>query len=319
MAFYSDVKEHCSPSALDNWLNSKASFIKNYFAGEKGPETKAMTAGTQIHALVEAGVFKAQKVFDRNEHKLLINVNEMFKFLGVPDSYTSKTMEDENAGSYAEFVDYKSGKSNGWVEKLPTDIKMKATAWLVWKDTGCPDMVFGHIEYIQTMYDPETRTVVPVEGKETEVISITYTREELEAFTKVIEREMSAVNEEYERWKSSTGEFVNQQDVERYVALRNEIEQKEVELEEIGNRIQQQMEFGGEEHHKTSFGTFSMKCTKTYEYPMTLKINYLDMGLMLDDADQIAAAAKAAKKNFELVNDPVSTTRKVQFRPARTK
>lgn len=315
--FYHDIKEHMSPSAMDQWLNGRSSFIRSYFAQEKGPETKAMTAGTQIHALVEAGVIKAKHVYGHNEEKIKIQVpGTEFYFLGVPDSYGDVV---KIAGGYVAFVDYKSGKANNWKEKLPTDIKMKATAWLVWMQSGCPAEVQGHIEYIQTTWDPNTKTVVPVDDKETEVISITYTGAELEAFTKVIAREMHAVNEEYEKWLQSTGDFVKASDVEAYVSLRNEIEAKEAELEEIAERIKDQMEFGGEENHKTPVGTFFIRETSTYAYPPDL--TFLVDGseeYTLEKADRVGSGLKAAKKNFELANEPVSTSRSISFRAAKS-
>ena len=323
MSFYHDKKEHMSPSALDQWLNSRAAFIRSYFASERGPTTKAMEAGTQIHSLVEAGIIKAKHVYQHAEAKLKVQVPDTdLYFLGVPDSYErhwsgSKEGEGE-PDEAAYFVDYKSGKANNWAEKLPTDIKMRATAWLVWMQTGNPKKVHGFIEYIQTTWDPNTKAVVPLEGKETEVLSITYTAAELEAFTKVITREMAAVNAEYEKWLQR-GDFVKAEDVDRYVALRNEIEVKEAELDEIADRIKDQMEFGGEENHKTPAGTFFIQEKSTYDYPQDLR--FLVDGAdeyTLEDADRVGAGLKAAKKNWELGNEPVSTNRTISFRAAKS-
>lgn len=313
MSFYHDVKPHMSPSALAQWLSGRGQFVRSYFAMEKGPETKAMTAGTEIHALVEAGIIKAKHVYGYAEAELKVQVpGTEYYFLGRPDSYEGMKSE------YASFVDYKSGKANGWDEKLPTDIKMRATAWLVWMQTGQPKKVLGFVEFFQTTWDPEQKKVVPIDGKETEVSKIVYTADELEAFTKVIIRAMEDVNTFYEKWKESTGDFVNAKDVERSVELRREITEKEMELDEVEERILSQMEFGGEENHKTPYGTYFIKTTKTYEYPKELRF-LLDgkEEFTLDKAERVASGVKAAKTNFELANDPKETKRKVQFRAAR--
>lgn len=315
--FYHDIKEHMSPSALAQWLGGRGQFVRSYFAMEKSPETKAMTAGTEIHALVEAGIIKAKHVYEHPEAELKVQVpGTDFYFLGRPDSYGKVV---KIGGGYVAFVDYKSGKANGWDEKLPTDIKMRATAWLVWRACGEPEEVQGFVEFIQTTWDPDQKKVVPLDGKEIEVSSITYTADEMEAFTKVIANAMRDVNDFYEKWKESTGDFVNGKDVQAYAELRQEIEEKEAELDELAERILSQMEFGGEENHKTPAGTFFIKNTKTYEYPPTLKINYLNMGLVLEDAEAIGAATKAAKTNFELTNEPKEVRRSIQFRKAKEK
>lgn len=313
--FYHDIKEHMSPSALAQWHNGKGQFVRSYFAGEKSPETKAMTAGTEIHALIEAGIIKAKHVYDCNEQTLKIPVGTTeFWFLGKPDSFESEAHLDE-----VHFVDYKSGKANDWEEKLPTDLKMRATAWLVWRQTGMPSSVFGHIEYIQTTWDSEQKKVVPVDGKETEVISIEYTAKELGDFTKVIANTMRDVNDFYEEWKQSTGDFVNSEDVNRYAELKQEVEGLEAELEEVGLRILVQMEFGGEENHKTPFGSFFIRETCSYEYPKDLPFSVDGKELNLENAEKIASAAKAAKSNYELINEPKTVTRKVNFRRIKEK
>lgn len=314
MNFYHEIKPHMSPSALSQWLGSRGSFVRSYFAGERGPETKAMTAGTEIHALVEAGIIKAKHTYQHNEMEVKVEVpGTSYHFLGRPDSY-------EVDGEVAKFVDYKSGKANGWEEKLPTDIKMRATAWLVWRETGEPMQVHGFIEFIQTTWDPDLKKVVPIDGKETEVASIIYTAKELKAFTRVIATAMDDVNTFYEKWKDSSGEFVNNADVERSVELRNAIDKAEMELEEVEDRILSQMEFGGEETHKTSYGSFFIKTTKTYEYPKTLEF-LLDgeEEFTIEKAERVAAGVSAAKKNFELVNDPKEIKRSVNFRRAKEK
>lgn len=314
MSFYPDVKDGSSPSALAQWFNQRSSFIKSYFVGERGPETKAMQTGTEIHALIEAGIIKAKHVYEHAEKGLSVEIAPGRVFRGRPDSH-----EGVNRAGSVAFVDYKSGKANEWKEKLPTDIKMKATAWLVWKTSGEPEFVYGFVEYFQTTWDPNQKKVVLVDGVESDSIGITYRASELREFTQVILKAMDAVNDFYDVWIKSTGEFVNKEDVIRYGEVKQQIDDLEMKLGEIGERILIQMEAGGEETHKTPIGTFFVKETKTYEYPATIKINYLDMGLVLEDADAIGAATKAAKKNYELINEPKSTSRKMQFRPAKEK
>lgn len=308
--FYHDIKEHLSPSALAQWLNGRGQFVRSYFAGEKSPETKAMTAGTEIHALIEAGIIKAQHTYDCNEQTLKIPVGKTnFWFLGKPDSFESEPTDDE-----VSFVDYKSGKANEWEKKLPTDIKMRATAWLVWRQTGMPSIVNGHIEFIQTTWDPEQKKVIPMDDKETEVISIAYTATELENFEKVIANAMRDINDFYEKWKVSSGEFVNQDDVQRYIEIKNEIAERELELAEVGSRIQTQMEFGGEENHKISQGSFFITERCSYEYPKDLPFIVDGVNWNLEQSEKVVSAAKAAKSNYELVNEPKTTVRNVQFR-----
>lgn len=310
MSFYHDEKEYMSPSAISQWMNGRSQFIRTYFAGEKSPTTSAMRGGTEIHALIEAGLIKARHVYAYSEIEVKVQVpGTEFWFLGRPDSHSKKTTLDGKKVAY--FVDYKSGKANGWDEKLPTDIKMRATAWLVWMAAGQPDLVYGYIEFIQTTWDPEQKKVVPLEGKETEVTGITYTADEMEAFSKVIANTMRDVNDYYEKWKLSTGEFVNPSDVARYAQVKNEIAIKEEELNDIAERILIQMEFGGEEQHKTPLGTFYITEKSVYEYPADLAVTPT---MTLDAVDQLTAVAKAAKKNYELSNEPKEVKRSIGFR-----
>lgn len=315
MAYYHDIKEHLSPSALSQWLNGRGQFVRSYFAGEKGPETKAMTAGTEIHALIEAGIIKAKHGYAHNEEEVRVQVpgTDLF-FMGKPDSYGPFL-------GYANFVDYKSGKANNWQDKLPTDIKMRATAWLVWIKCEQPDYVRGYIEFFQTTWDPDQKKVVPVDDKETEVVSIIYTAKEMELMTKVIRNEMQNVNEFYEKWLKSSGEFVNNIDVEEAVELRNAIKEAEETLAEVEERILAQMDFGGVLNHKTDAGTFFVKETVKYEYPPELE--FLHNGkydCTLAEAEQMASEVKAAKKNYELINEPVGEPiYSLTFRAAKEK
>jgi hypothetical protein len=301
MAFYPDQKDGMSPSALAQWFNSRSAFVKSYFEGDRSPTTKAMEAGTQIHALVEAGIIKAKHIYDVGEEEISITIAEGRVFRGRPDSHQKKAVKGT-----VSFVDYKSGKANAWKEKLPTDIKMKATAWLVWMQAGQPEKVEGYVEFIQTTWDPESRTVVPIDDKETEVEHVTYWAEDLKAFTGVILKAMSDVEDFYQKWQTR-GDFVNSQDVAMYAETKAEIVRLEAELESIGERIASQMEFGGQENHKTNLGTFYFTTRETYDYPADLPVRALDQELTLGQADEVAAATKAAKKNFELIAEPVST------------
>lgn len=306
-----------SPSAMAQYYTSKGQFTRSYFAMEKGPETAAMKGGTAIHALVEAGIIKAQHVYQNSEKELKIQVpGTEFYCMGRPDDYGTGS----NLTPFC-FVDYKSGKANGWEEKLPTDVKMRMTAWLVWMKLGQPSQTHGFIEFIQTTWDPEQKKVVPIDDKETEIVSIVYSAKELDEFTKVIANTMRSINELYEKWKQSTGEFVNNQDIERYVELKKKMVEIEAEADEVGDRILAQMEFGGEENHKTKFGTFFIRETKTYDIPKNLSFKVgTDQEYTLEQADVIISAAKAAESNYKLANEPSSSpSRKVNFRPSKDK
>lgn len=316
MAFYHEKKEHMSPSAMATWFTSKANFVKSYFEGEKGPTTKAMEGGTVIHRLIEAGLIPAKHVYAMAEPELKFPVpGSDYFFMGRPDSCDEVAKDDA-----ARFVDYKSGKANDWVKKLPTDLKMKATAWLVWMQTGKPSKVFGAVEFIATTWDPETRSVVPIEGIPTEEILITYQAEDLEAFTGVIVKTMDEVNAFYEKWGDSTSEFVSEEDVDRYIALEEKREAIVAEQDEIKERLQGQMEFGGILNHKDPRGTFYLTEKATYSYPKDLSFEVVDPAtseaemISLEKAGMVDAAAKAAKKNYELVSEPVSTSTSIGFR-----
>ena len=104
--FYHDIKEHASPSSLEQFLRQRSAFIKNYFEGKKMPETPQMKFGIQVHALIEHGILKVQKQWDINEATLTHEAAPGLKVLGKPDSYRSKVVKNT-----AEFVDYKTGGS----------------------------------------------------------------------------------------------------------------------------------------------------------------------------------------------------------------
>ena len=147
--FYHDKKEHMSPSALDQWFRQRSAFVGSYFEEKDRVDTKAMQAGRQIHRLIEGGMIPAKCSYAINEQEIKVRVpGTDFYFMGIPDSRT-----ESKDGNESMFVDYKSGKANEWKEKLPTDIKMKATAWLVWQEGGeSAEVVKGAIEFIQTTW-----------------------------------------------------------------------------------------------------------------------------------------------------------------------
>lgn len=308
--FYPTIKGHLSPSALDNWLRSRSAFVKTYFEGEKGPETSAMTAGKQVHKLIEGGFLKVKLKYDIDEQEINYTFENGVKFLGFPDSYTK-----EQRRGIVFFVDYKTGKVNGWEEKLPTDIKMKATAWLVWQQTGKPKQVAGAIEFIQTTWDPESKQVVPIDDKETELIGIKYSSQELQDFTAVIERAIEDINEFYEQWKGKTDMFIDTNDVVKYIELKSKITELSTEMDEIGDRLKTQMEAGGMVNHKTAFGTFYTTARKVYEYPKELPID--ESGMTLERAGEIATLVKVAQKNYELIAEPKSESTSIGFRVAK--
>ena len=310
--FYPDQKPHISPSALDNWINSRSNFVRSYFEGEKSPETSAMKAGTKIHRLIEAGLIPAKHVFDIGEDEVNVVIKDGIKVMGKPDSMTQKPKD-----GIAYFVDYKSGKANDWKEKLPKDVKMRTTAWLVWNANQKPEKVIGYIEYIATTWDPVAKEVVPIEGIPTESIEQVYTAKELEDFTQVILKAIDDVNDFYETWKNSTSEFISDEDCREYVDLENQIAELTAKQDAIKEKIMGQMDFGYKVNYKTPFGTFYITERKTYEYPEAMRINYLDYGLTLADADEIAGAVKVAKKNYELIAEPKSTSRSLGYRKAK--
>lgn len=308
--FYHDQKEHMSPSAHDSWHRSRAAFIRSYFEGEKTAETTAMRFGTQVHALIEAGLLHVQKQFDKNEITLVHEVPmSTYKYLGRPDSFQGKPKKNT-----VEFVDYKTGKKSEWDDKLTTDIKMLGTAWLVWVETGKPQAVIGHIEFLQTEWNEEKRELELVD-KPTELSSRTYHYDELEAFGDVIRNDMSAVNAFYEKWLTKSDEFIDKDDCAELARIEAQIEELDAKAKSLRESIKAQMEFGGLNSYKLpGVGTFSMSTRKSYTYPPSLRINYLDYGLVLEDYLEIEKAVKSAKKNFELASEPTSESVTFSFR-----
>lgn len=307
--FYHEIKEHMSPSALDQWMRSRAAFIQSYFEGKKGPETPAMKFGTQVHALIEHGLLKVKKQYDQNEQGLKHEAGGGLYVFGKPDSYQSKPVKNT-----VEFVDYKTGKASEWQKKLPTDLKMKTTAWLVWKETGCPAAVIGHIEFLQTTWNEE-KSCLELIGEETEVTSITYHKADLEAFTEVIIKIMTEVNTFYETWKDRTTDFVDKDDIKLLADLTAKADAIEEEIKAVKASIMSQMEFGGLTTYKEEgLGTLSITTRKTYNTPENLPFKVGKKTYTLKDFEEIEMASKAAVKNYQLITEPVSTSESISFR-----
>ncbi len=274
-----------------------------------------MRTGTKVHRMIEMGLIPAKCVYDKSEEVLTVEIGDGVKVLGVPDSYS----QQEKDGMAAVFVDYKTGKGNEWKEKLPTDIKMKTTAWLVWKNAGQPQKVKGAIEYIATEWDPKEKAIVPIEGRETEVIEITYDYKELEAFTQVILKAIAEINEFYEKWLTKDASAINQKDIEAYMELKQAKDKAEAEMKEIGQRILEQMEFGGVASHKVAGGSFYTITKKTWEYPEGLTFEVGGEIKTLEYAEEVSAAAKVTVKNYELATEPKTETTSIGFRVAKDK
>jgi hypothetical protein len=310
--FYSDIKSHISPSALATWHNSKSGFIKSYFKGERTPETQAMKAGTKIHALIEAGFLESTNKFAVSERDLIVDFKDTgITVLGRPDSYEIDYVQNK-----AKFVDYKSGKENHWTEEeLANDLKMRLTAWLIWKTTNEPYLVDGIIEWIGTEWNGTE--LVPT--GERYCVAVQYTDKELRDFEKVIQKTIDEVNAEYERFLESSTKFVVQDDINSYNEIFQQIEALEDKLSFYKEKIAGQLEFGGARTFSCDFGTFSFRERKEYEYPKDLKIGYKDITLTLEAGEQIEKALSVVKKNFELNNDPVRVTKTLGFTPKRKK
>lgn len=306
MTFYPDEKEGMSPSSIAMWLGAKSSFIKYYFKGDKMFETESMRTGTQVHRLVEAGLMPVKCNYTFPEKEISVTLLPGMIFRGRPDSYG---LYDDQA----LFVDYKTGKKSEWKDKLPSDIKMRATAFLVWIETGKPKEVKGFIEFIQTKQ--EGKKVVPIEGKETEVIEITYTEKDMEDFTCVIIKEMEKVNTFYTKWsKHEGGGFITDSHVEDFIILDQKIKELELKRDTLKETMLDLMEFGGEENHLTAYGTFYLMHKKKYDYPETLTFSVKDDMYDIGKAQDVASGLKGAKKAFELSNEPVSISTSIGFR-----
>jgi len=312
--FYHEVKEHISPSAMESWIRQRSSFIKSYFEGQKGPETAAMTFGTQVHALIEHGMLNAQKKYDKDEAILKHEAGDGLYMLGKPDSYNSKVVKNT-----VEFVDYKTGKASEWEKKLPTDIKMKATAWLVWMETGKPAAVKAHIEFLQTTWDEDKQQMTLLE-KDTEITSITYQKADLEEFTDVIIRTMEEINTFYLKWIDRTAEFIDEKDCRELQELRAKRDEIDEQMSVLTESIESQMDFGGMMSYKLEgVGQFSIRQTKTFKIPTILPFKVGKKKYTMEDFIEIQSAAKAAEKNFKITNEPISTSTSISFTPVKDK
>lgn len=305
-----------SPSAIAAWHSRRSNFVKRYFEEEEMVKTKAMEAGTMIHRLIEGGMMEAKCRYDETEKELRVHLTDDVDFMGYPDSHTSEAKD-----SVAKFVDYKSGKANHWEDKLPTDMKMRATAWLVWKETGEPDEVVGQVEYIPTTWNPEAEEVQPIEGAESEVVSYTYTASELEGFTDVIMKSIEDVNEFYEKWQESSDQFVEESDVKEYENLRAKkdefVEDIDTKIDDVQSRIESQMKFGGITTYRGEGGTYSLRSYESYDHPDELTVHYDGEELTLKEAKKrkkgLKDAIKVAKKNYERITEPESVKESISF------
>ena len=309
MAFYPNIKAYISPSALATWCKGKSAFVKSYFLGEKTPETLAMKAGTRIHKLIEIGAIQPIKKFDVSEQGLSAIVT------GCPAELMGRPDDRTDGKKPIEFVDYKTGQKETWDEHtLKSDIKMLATAYLVWLANGNPATdIIGHIEWIETIYDKEQRDIVPT-GRPHEVYSVSYTPTDMQKFEVFLAKTMGDINEEYAKFLESTDLEIDPDLLAEYQSLETQKLIIEVRQDEIKKTVGEQMKSAGKRSLPTTIGTFSITENKSYEYPTTLKVNYGTYGLVLEDIEEINKALKAVKKIWERENEPVEITNKVSFR-----
>ncbi len=309
--FYPDIKPHISPSAFQAWHRQRSSFIKSYFKGEKIPENSAMRAGTKIHALIEGGFLPADNRFENNESEMVVQLSNGVEMLGIPDSY------GKHDGTI-NFVDYKTGKENKWsAEMLASDLKMLATAWLVWHVTGRLDEgVVGILEWIGTEWNGEE--LVPIDEPHASY-SYHYTKEALEKAEKSILKTTKEVNEEYKNFGKSTEEHIDRADTEDYAKLEEQKKEIEIKQDAIKERILDQMVMGSVKSFKTELGTFSVTVRKSYKYPDKLEAEHDGKKYTLEGVTKISAAMSAAKKNYELENEPDSTSKSIGFRAKAVK
>jgi len=318
--FYPEVKPHISPSAFATWHRQKPLFVRSYFKGEKTPETSAMKGGTKIHALIEGGFLEAKHRFALHEpelrHTVTIGSGSQVQIFGKPDS-TQVACAD-----ICEFVDYKTGRENTWDdEKLSVDLKMKLTAKLVLENSRAngyvPRIVRGYIEFFYTEWSGTE--VVPIEGKESEVIYFEYTAEELDRFTDVVVKTIEEINVAYEAFLERPKEsFVQGDDVIEYARLDKQRKEIEAKQKEIKDRIGEQLSFSGEDSFEHEVGTFYTTIKKTYEYPDSLEFA-IEGGAIytVGQGEQIAAGMSAVKKNYELEHEPKTISKSVGFRPKK--
>ncbi len=309
--FYPDQRDHISPYALSAFKSSKSTFIKRYFEEEEGYESPAMKRGTKIHSLIEMGAVKAKKKFDVHEEKIEIEVKDGVTMLGYPDSRTE-------GGDKVEVVDYKTGKTGKWEDKIHGDEKVMATAWLVWKEEGEPEEVTFHIEFIPVQWDDESEEMIPLEDQ-TEVITKVFKEDTLRKFTKVIEKTIDEVNEFYEKWQESTDQFIDKSLVEKYEMLDQEKREIEKEMDEIKEKLLGQMEIGGLGKFQSENGTFYTREREYYTYPDNMEIKVGDKKLSYREAKDVKKEMKNARKNYKMVAEPDSIKRSLSFRKNKKK
>lgn len=271
-----------------------------------------MKAGKEVHALIENGLYDAKKRFDMHEQRLTISCDNGYVVLGIPDSYSLAL------NGVAEFVDYKTGKSSDWHKKLPNDLKMKCTAWLVWRATDMPSLVRGYVEYIPTIWDAENHEVIPSDEPST-IYQRDYTAEELLAFTDFIIKTIDQINNEYPKWLISSTDFVSDDDVNEYVTLDQQIKELSNKQEEIKERIKTQLEFGDSKTLEVSAGSFYIMSRSKWVYPKDLIVKYSDSEIVLSDVEAINEATSIAKKEFEQVTPPASVSTSLGFRAKKQK
>lgn len=329
LVFYPNVKAYISPSALATWLNSRSSFIGSYFKGKKFEGNSATEAGTKIHGLIEGGFLKAEKVFGNGEQEIMTP----FRFSGVnvlgrPDDYG---FYDEKK-DLAVFVDYKTGKDSEWNKaELAGDIKMRATAWLVWNKLGKPEKgVIGYLEWFGTKWNDETKELVPT-NEDHAIFHCKYTADELADFEEVIEKAIKDINTTYDKLMNSDTGFIDEELIKEYAELdakvkkfkdeyENKAEEFEGRMDEIKETIGGQLEFGGLLNHETPFGTFYFKEAKKFEYPDSLEFQTESGNVMtLAVGEEVSVAMSAAKKNYELTHTPDEIKKTVQFKAKKTK
>lgn len=273
-----------------------------------------MKAGSKIHALVESGLLEVLHRFNMSEKELVVMLDNGVKVLGKPDSH------EEGIGEVdmVSFVDYKTGKENHWTkEELATDLKMRLTAWLVFRQTPSVSNVRAIIEWIGTEWNGEE--LVPT-NEPHECVEYVFTRLDMVSMDATILSTIEAVNEEYEKFlKISDEDLVEEADVLEYAALDEEKKKIEKKQDEIKERIAAQLDFTGKSNYEHPLGSFYFTTKKTYEYPYNLKIYYRDYGLVLEDAEEIGLAVSSAKKMYELDHDPIKVTKSLGFRAKKVK
>lgn len=315
--FYPEIKTHISPSALDAWHNSRGGFVKSYFAGVKFKGNASTLGGRRIHALIESGMLDVKKNYschedviafafmeDGTHRRIQIDEDGEYDFpvgakivvYGIPDSHEFEPEKKE-----VSFVDYKSGRAQTWSdEKLATDLKMKTTAWLVWKLNAEPNVVVGHIEYIPTQWNEDTREIEPADEETIVAGTYRYSAEELASFGRTILDTVDQVNEGYQEWLESTNDFIDAEDVARFAELESEIKKLSEEKDRIKELIAEQMKVGKSDSYTSVFGSFYFSTKKKWEYP--------------EEITQEIANAAAKKKRFETENKPVEITKSLGFR-----